>query len=455
VCRGARVLVRKEEHGIGDPARVGQRFRRDTGAGGPVERLDARVDDEQRDLDAVGAQLERGRVGDRSHAERSRRPQATAWHRAPRYLCSRTHQLQATRRPCQALGGVRLDAAVAEAFLDAATPAAVQATADAIGQLRAEHDERVRQQCLAVERADYEADRARRQFDACEPENRLVARTLERALEVALSEAERARRRLVDVERQRPAALTDGEVRALKRAAADVRRVWAARTTTDRDRKQLLRTLVTDAVLTVDRENDRAEVELFWQGGAQTRLMVQLNRPPAKRTDAPKDLVELIARLAEHSNDREIAMVLSKQGLMTATDLPFTESRVAGVRERAGIPAARVRAGGDGISIRAAAVELGVSTQTIRRWVREGLLPAAQTAPHGPWRICLTDDARAKFKPDVPDGYLSLEMAARTLGLARQTVLNQVRAGQRDAIQVVNGKRRGLRIHVADTDALC
>jgi hypothetical protein len=63
--------------------------------------------------------------------------------------------------------------------------------------------------------------------------------------------------------------------------------------------------------------------------------------------------------------------------------------------------------------------------------------------------------ANSKFKPDVPDGYLSLEMAARRLGLARQTVLNQVRAGQRDAIQVVNGKRRGLRIHVADTDALC
>jgi hypothetical protein len=175
-----------------------------------------------------------------------------------------------------------------------------------------------------------------------------------------------------------------------------------------------LRTLVTDAVLAVDRENDRAEVELFWQGGAQTRLMVKLNRRPAKRTDTPKDLVELIARLAEHSNDREIAMVLSKQGLLTATELPFTEARVAGIRERAGIPAARVRAGGDGISIRAAALELGVSTQTIRRWIREGLLPAAQTTPHAPWRICLTDDTRAKFKPDVPDGYLSLEMAART-----------------------------------------
>jgi hypothetical protein len=112
---------------------------------------------------------------------------------------------------------VRLDAAVAEAFLDAATPAAVQATADAIGQLRAEHDDRVRQQCLAVERTDYESDRTRRQFDACESEDRLVARTLEHPMEVALSEAEKVRRRLTDVERSRPAALSDAEVRALKR----------------------------------------------------------------------------------------------------------------------------------------------------------------------------------------------------------------------------------------------
>src|SRR4051812_48218591 len=96
VCRGARVLVGEEQDGIGDPARVGQRFRRDTGACGPVERLDARVDDEQRDLDAVGAQLERGRVADRSHAERSRRPQTTARHCAP---CRAAGDLHQSRRP--------------------------------------------------------------------------------------------------------------------------------------------------------------------------------------------------------------------------------------------------------------------------------------------------------------------------------------------------------------------
>lgn len=374
--------------------------------------------------------------------------------RAVSYKCSRTHETQGSRRPCQALGGVRLDAAVGEAFLAAATPAAVQATADAIGQLHADHDQRVAQQQLAVERADYEADRARRQFDACEPENRLVARTLERGLEAALGEAERARRRLAEIERQRPAALSAQELRALKRVAADLRRIWSAPTTTDRDRKQLIRTLVCDAVLVVDRDSARAEVELFWQGGAQTRLSVGLNRQPVKRNDTPVDVVELIGRLAEHSNDAEIAMVLSRQGRRTATGLTFTASRVAGIRERAGIPAARA-ASGEGVSIRAAATELGVSTQTIRRWVNDGLLPAVQTAPHAPWRIRLSDEVRAKFKPDVPDGYLPLQQAAQRLGVSRQTVLNQVRAGTRDAVQVVDGRRRGLRINVQDGDTLC
>ena len=95
-----------------------------------------------------------------------------------------------------------------------------------------------------------------------------------------------------------------------------------------------------------------------------------------------------------------------------------------------------------------AARELGVSTMTIRRWLQEGLLPAEQTAEHAPWRIRLTDEVRRRFVPTVPDGYVKLDEAARQLGVARQTVLNQVRAGRRNAVQVVEGKRRGLRIEI-------
>lgn len=369
--------------------------------------------------------------------------------RTPRYLCSRTHQLQGTGRPCQSVGGLRLDRTVSDAFLQVVTPAGVDATVGALASLQADHEDRIRLQRLALERAEFEAARRQRQYDACEPENRLVARTLESALEQALADAERERRALTELDRHRPAALTAAEQRSLRRLAADLPRVWAAASTTDRDRKQLLRSLLDDVVLSVDREAQRAIVELFWQGGARSELPVRLNHSGLKKTSTSVDLIELIGRLAEHSSDREIAMILAKQGRLTPTGLAFTASRVAGIRERAGIPAApRHASQGQGVSIHEAARQLGVCTQTIRRWLAEGLLPAEQTAPHATWRIRLTDDVRRRFVPDVPDGYVKLDQAALALGVARQTVLNQVRAGRRDAIHVTQGKRRGLRIQL-------
>jgi hypothetical protein len=95
----------------------------------------------------------------------------------------------------------------------------------------------------------------------------------------------------------------------------------------------------------------------------------------------------------------------------------------------------------------------GVSTSTIRRWLREGLLPAEQSTPHAPWRIRLSDEVRARFVPDVPDGYLPLDHAASRLGVARQTVLHKVQRGELQAVQVTNGRRKGLRIQVPGTEA--
>lgn len=365
------------------------------------------------------------------------------------YLCAHTYHLQATSGICQTIGGLRFDRTVVDAFLDAVTPAGVDATAAAVDQLAADHAERRRLQLLAVERVEYEAERRRRQFDACEPENRLVARSLEHAYEQALAEVEHQRLALAELDRHRPAPLTEPERRALRRLAGELGRVWNAPSTTDRDRKQLLRALLDDVVLNVDRERDTASVELIWQGGARTELPVRVKHSTVKRSGTRPDLIDLVAKLAMHSSDREIAIVLTKQGWSTPTGLPFTQRRVRGIRESANIPPApRTPAPGSGVSIMQAARELGVSTMTIRRWLAEGLLPAEQTAEHAPWRIRLTDDVRERFVPTVPDGYVKLDEAARQLGVAKQTVLNQVRAGRRRAVEVVDGKRRGLRIEI-------
>ena len=170
---------------------------------------------------------------------------------------------------------------------------------------------------------------------------------------------------------------------------------------------------------------------------------------PLRQDRTAEDTIELIRRLAEHQTDRQIAGILGRQGRKTGTGLPFTEARVRGVRRRAGIPAAPPPdPAGELLTIEQAPSELGVSTHTIRRWIDNGLLPAEQTTPGAPWRIRLTDEIRARFVPDVPDGYVPLADAARRLGCARQTVLHKVQRGELEAIHVTNGQRKGLRIKV-------
>src|SRR6266540_7279218 len=127
--------------------------------------------------------------------------------RSPRYACVRGRDLHGTERACQSLGGRRPDRAVADAFLEAVSPAGVAASASAVAELEAQHAGRLAQQRLALERAEYEGERAKRQYDACEPEHRLVARTLERTYEHALVALEREQRALAALEQTRPAPL--------------------------------------------------------------------------------------------------------------------------------------------------------------------------------------------------------------------------------------------------------
>jgi excisionase family DNA binding protein len=374
--------------------------------------------------------------------------------RSARYACVRAFHHHGAESACQSLGGQRLDDAVATAFLEAVTPAGGRVCTEAVAELERQHEERLCGQRLAVERAEFEAGRAQRQFDACEPENRLVARTLERAWEQALSRLEAERRKLADLKARRPEPLTQDERQALARLARDLPRLWNAATTMPRDRKELLRTLVSEVVVTIKQEPRRGEVEIFWEGGAHTELQVPLIRRGSERRRTSEDTVALIRRLAAHTADQQIASILNKQGRRTGTGLPFNQLRVKHVRQQHRIPAAPRPLDDSGlVTIAQAARELGVSNATVYRWLSAGLLPGEQTTPHAPWRIRLTDESRTRFVPDVPDGYLPLDQAAKVLGCARQTVLHKVQRGELEAVQVVNGRRKGLRIKVTGPEA--
>ena len=178
---------------------------------------------------------------------------------------------------------------------------------------------------------------------------------------------------------------------------------------------------------------------------------MRLNARGPERRRLPEDTVELIRRLAAHHPDHQIAAILARNGHLTGTGLPFTADRVRCARQRAGIAAAPPPdPGSELVTINQAAAELGVSVFTIRRWLSDGLLPGEQAAPSAPWRIRLSDEIRARFVPDLPDGYLSLADAAKALGCARQTVLHKVQRGELHAIHVTRGRRKGLAINVPE-----
>ncbi len=145
---------------------------------------------------------------------------------------------------CLRVGGVQIDQAVAAALLAALTPAGVKAALQAAEALEQDHDAALGQWRLQVERAKYQAERAERRYCQVEPEHRLVARGLERDWEQALAALAEAEAELALREQQRPKTLTEPEREQLLALGTDLGRVWSAATTTDRDRKQLLRTLI-------------------------------------------------------------------------------------------------------------------------------------------------------------------------------------------------------------------
>jgi len=372
----------------------------------------------------------------------------------PRYVCARAKQLYGGQKGCQSIGGRRLEQHVLTQVLAVLAPAALAATAQALADAEQAHAAGLRGFELAAERAGYEAGRARRQYDAVEPENRLVARTLERALEVKLAAQRQAERDLIAQQARRPVQLNEAELAWLARAGADVRAVFNAPGTTFRERKQLLRAIITEVVVTVDAAARTAAVAIIWQGGARTELTMTMTKTGSHFQTTSEDTVELVRRLAVHYDDTTIALVLGRQHRQTATGLPFTKSRVKALRVSRGIPAFQPETVGPGsedvvvVTVAEAERLLGVGKVTIYRWLRDGFLTGEQLTPNAPWRIRIDQAVRDRIVPQVPDGWVGLDQAAAILGVARQTVLHKVQRGELAAVHVNRGKRKGLRINV-------
>ena len=201
-------------------------------------------------------------------------------HSSPGYHCAGDTIVNGRGEHCLRIGGRQIDQAVASTFLAALAPAGIEASLHAAEQIEADHDGALAQWRLQAERAGYEAQRAERRYRAVDPENRLVARGLEAEWEKRLHEFDTAQAELARRQNQRPLSLSPEERAAILALGHDLERVWDAPTTTDRDRKELLRILLEEVIVAVDTEKMSTHLTLRWRGGLISELDARVVNPP-------------------------------------------------------------------------------------------------------------------------------------------------------------------------------
>jgi DNA invertase Pin-like site-specific DNA recombinase len=298
----------------------------------------------------------------------------------PVYVCAREKSDYGGGQ-CQQLTGSCVDAHITDLLLAAMAPAALQVSLAAAGQAGAQRAQVDRIWRQRLERADFAADRARRQYQLAEPENRLVARQLERDWETALAERQRLGEEYDRFTATRPPTLTPAERDQIRALATDLPAVWHAPTTTGADRKQLTRHLIEQVRITVLGTSEKVDVQVTWAGGHRTAG--QITRPVACLTQLSY-YPQLAARARELADSgyttAQIAARLNAEGFRPPKRIPaFTPNAVTDLLRAVGIHRSHIPARGNRPALaphewwlRDLAEHLAMSTITLDSWIRRG-----------------------------------------------------------------------------------
>ena len=325
------------------------------------------------------------------------RPMSTRYHRDGRgaYECHSRKDQQATPT-CRSVSAHTVDDAVAERLIAALNPEEVKLALAAADEVTGRRDSASRAAQLTVERARYDADRAERAFHAAEPENRLVVRTLEARWETKLAILADAEAALAQTRTATPPLPHRDDLQAL---LTDLPTLWSAASTSARDRKRLLRTLIADITVLPETSPDKLGIGIRWHTGATDEVITSRPLPPGPAKRTPSAAIEMIIRLGpDHSND-ELVTELSAAGLCTGHGNPFDVKAVQWVRHVHHVPTPSPYKTGE-ISVQRAAEQLGVSANVVYYWIETGQLTTHRGTGNRhriPWTDAIEADCRERI----------------------------------------------------------
>ena len=236
-----------------------------------------------------------------------------------------------------------IDGAVAEVFLAAISPVNVRVATQVMDQIEQELVSQRRQRELQLEQARYEARLAQRQYDAVDPSNRLVAAELERRWNEKLERVSELERAFAQAERDAEWQLTAEERAAITDLSRDLPAIWGAETTTNQERKQLLRMAIESVQVDGSSQAGQIEVQIRWRSGTIISLNVKRTAPGERSLKTPVEAVSRIHKLAPRRTYAEIATALNRAGLRSAFGRLFTSQHVGYICRRDGLGARKPR----------------------------------------------------------------------------------------------------------------
>jgi DNA invertase Pin-like site-specific DNA recombinase len=343
--------------------------------------------------------------------------------RVPRYICH-GGRVERGSSSCLTVGGLRVDRAVETAVLAAIQPAGVTAAVEALERLHAEHDLTRQALTLAVEKARYEAQRAQRQYDRVDPDNRLVASELERRWNDTLAHVTEAEARVAALENQ-PPPLSPEQHHALLTLGHDLATVWHHPAASEALKKRILRTVLHEIMIHTTQEPPEHVLHLHWHGGVHTEVRVARNTAGKHGRATEHEVLEVIRELSKICRDLTIAATLNRLGYRTGTGKTWRAHSVACVRYQYRLP--NFAKGHDWLTLTQAAQQLEVSATVVKRCIAQGLLPARQVVPYAPWIIQRTD----LTLPAVQAAVQAVRMGRRQRGAEQATVRRETRNPQR------------------------
>ena len=308
----------------------------------------------------------------------------------PVYRCDRPNLMLGLSR-CLGFGGSRIDKAIAAELLRVVQPMAIEAAMEAERMQAEARAERRRAAELDLQKAEYEAALAERRYAACDPDNRLIAATLEKNWEAALKRVEECKARVDPDE----VATADTEPPDFKALAEDLETAWNAPDVTMRARQRLVAALIKDIIADVDEEARDVVLTIHWQGGQHSQLRVRKPKTGEHGRNTSKDALEVMRSMAGRWSDSDIAATLNRMSVRTGFGKTWTAHRVASIRRVNDIHAYfSAEKDGEWLTMTEAAKALGVTNHVIRKLIKEKILPAEQVVYRAPYQIKAADTKR-------------------------------------------------------------